>query len=114
MILAYASDAETALFQNAFFPGRSADVLLQAEPGAILSDIVTNHGSLYEYDRRVPWLLRAPGIEPAEIADAVTTVDIAPTLAQLLRVPHPDDLDGQARLDALDQPTLAYAPAQND
>jgi arylsulfatase A-like enzyme len=36
-----------------------------------------------------------PGLEPGATAERVSVVDLAPTLAQLLGVPFPGDLDGR-------------------
>ena len=47
------------------------------------------------YDRHVPFVLMGSGIEPGRIDLRVATVDMAPTLAHLVGVPFPDDLDGR-------------------
>src|SRR5207244_11722323 len=51
------------------------------------------HGLLlYEPTLHVPMIVAAPGLEPRTIADAVSTVDLPPTLATLAGVPfgaHP-------------------------
>jgi arylsulfatase A-like enzyme len=41
-------------------------------------------------------LLMGPGLAPGEIDDLVLTVDLAPTLAALLDVPAPEQIDGVA------------------
>jgi arylsulfatase A-like enzyme len=45
---------------------------------------ISSHGSPWDYDRRVPILFWWPGIEGFEQPAAVETVDIAPTLADLI------------------------------
>jgi hypothetical protein len=57
----------------------------------------TGHGTVYPYDRHVPFMVLGPGVEPGSVPDRVSVVDLAPTLARLLGVPHPDDLDGEPR-----------------
>ena len=49
-------------------------------------------------DRTLPDRERmAPDLEPRTVGDLVLTVDLAPTLAALLDVPVPEELDGVAR-----------------
>jgi predicted AlkP superfamily pyrophosphatase or phosphodiesterase len=57
---------------------------------------VATHGSVWDYDRRVPILFWRKGIEPFEQPLSVMTVDIAPTLAALIALPVPKgDMDGR-------------------
>ena len=46
------------------------------------------------YGRRVPRILRGPGIRPGVYEEPVALVDIAPTLAQVLALPVPAGLEG--------------------
>ena len=55
----------------------------------------TDHRSAYHFDRWVPMIFYGAGVEPGWSDEAVATVDIAPTLAALARIPAPDDLDGR-------------------
>lgn len=59
----------------------------------------SGHGTAYWYDRHVPILFYGPGVPPGQDATRVSTVDFAPTLARLLRIPFPDDLDGRPLLE---------------
>jgi predicted AlkP superfamily pyrophosphatase or phosphodiesterase len=78
----------------------SADVLIAFKPYSTLDHIdpagsyIAGHGSPWNYDRRVPILFWRPGIRGYEQYLPIETVDIAPTLAALLGVPHPD-VDGR-------------------
>ncbi|HXG80338.1 MAG TPA: alkaline phosphatase family protein [Sphingomicrobium sp.] len=71
-----------------YFPGRSGDlvVLLKRNitPISDTSRYVATHGSAWDYDRRVPILFWRQGMAPSERNDAVSTVDIMPTLAASL------------------------------
>ncbi|MEZ5973126.1 MAG: alkaline phosphatase family protein [Hyphomonadaceae bacterium] len=53
------------------------------------------HGSHYDYDRRVPFLVLGAGVAPGQRRDRVATVDIAPTVAARIGVTAPGSLDGR-------------------
>lgn len=90
-----------------FDPKRSGDVVVLLEravvpipdPGA---GYVATHGSPWDYDRRVPILFWRRGLRGFEQPAPVETVDIAPSLAALLKLDVPDggfdgrclDIDG--------------------
>ncbi|MDB5702543.1 MAG: alkaline phosphatase family protein [Sphingomonadales bacterium] len=57
-------------------------------------DTVAGHGSPWDHDRQVPILFWWPGAAAETRATPVETVDIAPTLAALAKVPTPV-VDGQ-------------------
>jgi hypothetical protein len=65
-------------------------------PNFLQTPSETTHGTPYYYDRHVPLIFFGAGIGVGTAADRVATVDVAPTLARLARVPAPDDLDGRA------------------
>lgn len=54
-------------------------------------DLVTHGRTLYEPEARVPFLIHYPrGIEPRRVPDAVSTLDVVPTILDLIGVaPHP-------------------------
>jgi predicted AlkP superfamily pyrophosphatase or phosphodiesterase len=92
-----AGGGETAeLYRRSFVPDRSGDFVVQPARGCLISyhDTGTTHGSPWEYDRRVPLVLFGAGVAPGA-AGRAATVDLAPTLAALLGVPAPPDLDGR-------------------
>lgn len=64
----------------------------------------TGHGSPYLYDRHVPLIFMGPGITRGRVTGKVLTVDVAPTLASLIGIPYPDDLDGRDLLAAGEAP----------
>ncbi|MGH9882645.1 MAG: hypothetical protein ACRD6N_14510, partial [Pyrinomonadaceae bacterium] len=49
----------------------------------------------YPYDSNVPLIFAGPGISPGKISSRVRTVDLAPTLADILGIPAPAGLDGR-------------------
>jgi predicted AlkP superfamily pyrophosphatase or phosphodiesterase len=105
-----ADDSLFALFQHSYTPGRAAGLLSTygvemwwAEK--VLSwnlEQATTHGSPYLYDRWVPLILMGPGIEAGRVDDLVTPMDLAPTLAEMARIPFPDDLNGKPLIRVLD------------
>jgi predicted AlkP superfamily pyrophosphatase or phosphodiesterase len=94
-------DQHGQLYARSFHAGRSEDLMIQVVPGSIKANIETSHGTPYDYDRRVPWLLRLPSAAPHQVDEPVFTVDVAPTIAEILGVSPQTDLDGQSRLDLL-------------
>jgi predicted AlkP superfamily pyrophosphatase or phosphodiesterase len=56
---------------------------------------IASHGSVWDYDRRVPILFWTPGGQGQERFWQIRTVDIAPTLASLMGLSAPDTVDGR-------------------
>ncbi|WP_037501204.1 alkaline phosphatase family protein [Sphingomonas jaspsi] len=67
---------------------RSGDFVVVLKPRitpiADTKTYVATHGSLWDYDRRVPILFWRPGMSATQRNDATETVDIMPTLAAML------------------------------
>jgi predicted AlkP superfamily pyrophosphatase or phosphodiesterase len=86
-----------------YFRGRSGDfyVILKPRvmpiPAAVAAgNYVATHGSVWDYDRRVPMLFWRRGIAGFEQPNGVETVDIAPTLAGLIGLPiAKSEIDGR-------------------
>ncbi|HKJ01718.1 MAG TPA: alkaline phosphatase family protein, partial [Longimicrobiales bacterium] len=98
------ADSFATFFRNSYLPGRAGSLLSRfgVEIRYRYHDLVratatgTSHGSVYWYDRHVPFVLMGAGVEPGVSDAAVYTVDVAPTLAALAGVPTPTDLDGKS------------------
>ena len=98
-----------------FDPSRSGDLLILLDraitpiPEPIPGMYVATHGSAFDYDRRVPLLFWRKGMTRFEQPAPVETVDIAPTLAALLRLKVADgQFDGRCLdLDGADGNTCA-------
>jgi predicted AlkP superfamily pyrophosphatase or phosphodiesterase len=88
-------------------PARSGDFYVVLNPRVTpipdaTKGTVATHGSVWDYDRRVPILFWRKGMTQFEQPLSVMTVDIAPTLAALIDLPVPKgamdgrclDLDG--------------------
>jgi hypothetical protein len=75
-----------------------AVVIISADHGEALGDHGIPHhgGSIYESLVRVPLLIRVPGVRPRRVDAPVTTLDIAPTLLDLLGHTTPGSYMGQS------------------
>lgn len=79
---------------------RSPDIQVALRPGLTfgpgrVGGAISSHGSPWDYDRRVPILFWWPGAQGQERFMPIRTVDIGPTLAHLLGVAPPADVDGR-------------------
>jgi predicted AlkP superfamily pyrophosphatase or phosphodiesterase len=74
-----------------YYPARSGDfyVILKRDvtPIADTSRYVATHGSVWDYDRRVPILFWRPGAAGATIERSAETTDVLPTLAATIGLP---------------------------
>jgi hypothetical protein len=91
-------DAFAPLMRASAPPGRSARLFVRQEPRVMFREANMNagsdHGTPYSYDRRVPFLLRGPGVARGRFSDRVTARDVAASLAFALGVPPPDASGG--------------------
>jgi predicted AlkP superfamily pyrophosphatase or phosphodiesterase len=72
-----------------YFAGRSGDLLFARKPGWLMDALASNHGSLNDYDQRVPVVLYGPGIKPGRHDRPASPADIAPTLGAVIGVDLP-------------------------
>lgn len=87
---------------HGFYPSRSGDVVMIAEPFKYLGDTITaTHGSPYSYDTHVPVIIIGAGIVPGRYLEPATPADIAPTLSALLRITPPTSVSGRVLLEAI-------------
>jgi predicted AlkP superfamily pyrophosphatase or phosphodiesterase len=91
-----------------FNADRSGDIYVVFEPHSFVADfdglhVASAHGSPWTYDTHVPVILAGPGIEPGRINRRVETVDVAPTIAALLKVKLPSGAQGIPLIEAMDQ-----------
>jgi predicted AlkP superfamily pyrophosphatase or phosphodiesterase len=98
------TDPYFEMYKHNFHPERSPDLFVQVKQFHLsrLRD-GTTHGSPYPYDSHVPLVVVFPGIIPGSISERVYTVDLAPTVASLLGIPVPGELDGADRSGLLTQ-----------
>ena len=87
---------------HGFYPSRSGDVVLIAEPFKYLGDTITaTHGSAYSYDTHVPTIIMGAGVIPGRYLEPATPADIAPTLSALLRITQPPNATGRVLIEAI-------------
>jgi len=85
-----------ARVHRSYFPSRAGDIYIIHPPFSIWqSNAAANHQSPYFYDSHVPLILYGRGLEPGRYGGRVQVIDLGPTLAQLLRIPQPEGLDGR-------------------
>ena len=90
------------LARRSLYPGRFAaefsayGVEFRLEEGWLGSVRGTGHGTPYWYDRHVPLLFMGPGFAPGRDTTRAATVDFAPTLARVIGLPVPSNLDGHS------------------
>ncbi len=90
-------DLYSRLQYHSYHPDRCGDVFLVAAPYFLMfGPTGTTHGSPHDYDRKVPLIFCGPSVQPGTVSGRAHTVDVAPTIAKLLGVPVPDNVDGQA------------------
>jgi predicted AlkP superfamily pyrophosphatase or phosphodiesterase len=96
------SDSFAVLARRSVYPGRAGGIASRQGVEVYLKPLIlagergTTHGSPYWYDRHVPMVFMGAGIPAGRDPQRVATVDFAPTLARLLGVPYPRDVDGRA------------------
>ncbi|HEV8487376.1 MAG TPA: alkaline phosphatase family protein [Blastocatellia bacterium] len=88
---------------NGFNPKRSGDVWLITNPFNFLAEgeLVTTHGSPYDYDTHVPIILSGGAIRPDRYYQDCAPADIAPTLCALLGIEPPSNRTGRVLAEAL-------------
>lgn len=95
------TDEIRTLFQRAFHPDRSGDILVHLSPNTLMTSTTASHGSANRYDRWVPIVFRLPGFPAQRVTSPVSVTDIAPTLAAIIGLPGAE-YDGLNRLTDLE------------
>jgi predicted AlkP superfamily pyrophosphatase or phosphodiesterase len=91
------------LVRRSFYPDRVGDIYIAHQPlSQWQGGSAANHGSPYDYDRRVPLIFHGPGIRPGVYEQPAAVVDIAPTLAAILEIEAPRGLAGRALEEIID------------
>ena len=93
-------DPQVRAVALSYYPGRSGDLTVIVKENWIMTATGTTHGTLYDYDRRVPVILYGSGIRPGIHEEPATPSDLAVTIASMLGVELPSP-DGQVLTGAL-------------
>jgi predicted AlkP superfamily pyrophosphatase or phosphodiesterase len=98
-----ASDPWRQLFKNAFFQPRSPHLSVLVKKYTYVASYAggTGHGTAHDYDRHVPIVFMGAGIRPGTYAQASGPEDIAPTLAQILKLEFPREADARVLTEIL-------------
>jgi len=87
---------------HGFYPSRSGDVVMVAEPYKYIAETITaTHGSPYSYDTHVPTIIMGAGVNAGRYLEPATPADIAPTLSAILRITAPSNSTGRVLVEAL-------------
>jgi predicted AlkP superfamily pyrophosphatase or phosphodiesterase len=89
---------ENNFLLNGFNPIRSGDLFIEFIPVSYFnleSIDKTTHGTAYSYDTHVPLLFYGWGVSKQEINDPVYTIDIAPTISNLIKITEPSGCIGK-------------------
>ena len=80
------------LVLNGFNPARSGDIAFELQPAYLYSSggDATTHGAIYNYDTHVPLIFYGWHVPAQTVNSPVYTVDIAPTIADLLKIQEPN------------------------
>lgn len=96
------TDHQRALFVNDYNPKLSGDLLLVMKPQWIgRGRVGTTHGTPYNYDTHVPFILMGWGIKPGQTLERTHISDIAPTISALLNILPPSGSIGKIVAEAL-------------
>lgn len=80
------------LLKNQIESSRSGDIYLIGKPHVYFSDkhyAKANHGTPWRYDTHVPMIFVSLKFKPRRIHRFITTIDLAPTLAAILKIDPP-------------------------
>lgn len=87
------------MYRHSFHPDRTPDVVIRYKEHVLVLDSKygTTHGTPYQYDTHVPVMFYGSGVgsESRVVDDRIRTIDIAPTMAELLGIPVPEKVDGE-------------------
>jgi predicted AlkP superfamily pyrophosphatase or phosphodiesterase len=86
------SRSEQNLLLNGFNPSLSGDIAYDLRPGYLPNFMTkgTTHGTTYNYDTHVPLIFFGWHIPAQTVNSLVYTIDIAPTIANLIKIEEPN------------------------
>jgi predicted AlkP superfamily pyrophosphatase or phosphodiesterase len=93
-------DPQVRAVALSYYPGRSGDLTVIVKENWIMPAAGTTHGTLYDYDQRVPLILYGSGIRPGVHEEPAMPLDLAVTIASMVGV-QLSSPDGQVLTAAL-------------
>lgn len=86
------------MYRRSFSADRSPDVMIRPKEYVLMNwrGCGTSHGTPYRFDTHVPMLYFGAGIPAGRRNERVRTIDLAPTLARIIGITPPSDIDGKA------------------
>ncbi len=98
----------TRTMANNYHPKRSGNVYVVFDPGWFINDLdglsaAVVHGSPWPYDTFVPIIFAGHKLKPQTVSRRVHTVDVAPTLANIVGAKPPSGASGEVLLEVLGQ-----------
>jgi arylsulfatase A-like enzyme len=89
---------------NGYDVTQNGDLIILEKPGYIeYGPTGTSHGTIYSYDTHVPCIFYGWNIKKGESHDRKVITEIAPTLAQLLKIALPNGTRGEVLNEILDK-----------
>lgn len=88
------NDRVTRRWAHQFPAQTNVELVITMTPFSIFSGIVATHGAPYDYDTHVPLIFYGPWFQPGKHSEFVRTVDLAPTLAEVVGVKPGERIDG--------------------
>ncbi|MBI3235062.1 MAG: alkaline phosphatase family protein, partial [Bacteroidetes bacterium] len=84
-------------YQKGFRKEKCGDIYYKLLPGWMVMprNTGTTHGSPYDYDTHIPFLLMGKNVVPDQVNIPVSITDIAPTICNLLNIQLPDGCTGK-------------------
>lgn len=78
-------------------------VVLVADHGESLEEhgLWYDHKGLYEQQLRIPLVVHVPGMEPGKVDAFASTIDVVPTLVEVLGIDAPGPMNGISLVDAM-------------
>lgn len=88
--------------QNGYNQKRSGDIMVVPYPASLsYSKTGTSHGSGYNYDTHIPLIFYGQGIKQGASDKYYRIIDIAPTIASLLKITRPNSCTGKTITEVL-------------
>lgn len=85
--------------ENFGTPIGKAGAMVRMKKGAMIDIDTDTHGSVYDYDRKVPLIFFGGSIKPGVNKNEAHIIDVSPTLAHLAGIPIPNNVDGKPLID---------------